>query len=90
VYLGPASALLKTRARVRDVNWIGEDFPRGEREVQVKIRYRSAAVPARLRVEEGATVILELDAPQRAVTPGQAAVFFDGDRCLGGGWIARL
>ncbi|HVJ66239.1 MAG TPA: tRNA 2-thiouridine(34) synthase MnmA [Bdellovibrionota bacterium] len=90
VYLGPASALLKTRARVRDVNWIGEDFPLGEREVQVKIRYRSAAVPARLRVEEGATVILELEAPQRAVTPGQAAVFFDGDRCLGGGWIARL
>lgn len=89
VYLGTSTALLKSAARVEQVNWIGKDYPVGERPVQVKIRYRSEAVPAVLRVESPTSVFLDLDVPQRAVTPGQAAVFFEGDRCLGGGWIAR-
>lgn len=89
VTLGPQAALLKSEALVKDVNWIGEDFPTGERDVQVKIRYRTAAVPAKLVVDSPTSVKLHMPIPQRAVTPGQAAVFFDGDRCLGGGWITR-
>lgn len=89
VYLGSSTALLKSEVHVQEVNWIGEDYPTGERDVYVKIRYRSAAVPAKLRVNSASAVTIELNLPQRAITPGQAAVFFDGDRCLGGGWIAR-
>ena len=76
VYLGTANALLKASAHVKDVNWIGEDYPTTERSVQVKIRYRTEAVPAKLRVESATSVVLELEVPQRAITPGQAAVFF--------------
>jgi tRNA-uridine 2-sulfurtransferase len=89
VYLGSSEQLNKATTEIRDVNWIGEDYPQSERRVWVKIRYRTEAVPAKLHVLTPNSVRLELEVPQRAVTPGQAAVFFDGERCLGGGWIAR-
>jgi tRNA-specific 2-thiouridylase len=53
----------------------------------VKIRYRAAEAAATLRPQEGGRVEVTFDAPQRAVTPGQAAVFYQGEVCLGGGWI---
>ncbi len=57
--------------------------------VSVQIRSRHAAVPARLERAEGLSVQLRFEQPQRAVTPGQAAVIYDGERVLGGGWIER-
>ncbi|MBO4647025.1 MAG: tRNA 2-thiouridine(34) synthase MnmA [Lentisphaeria bacterium] len=55
---------------------------------EVKIRYRSPAVPARVRLTpEGC--LLTFEQPQRAVTPGQAAVFYDGDTLIGGAWIEQ-
>lgn len=64
---------------LRDVRWLAPPRPRAD----VQVRYRHAAAPATI---EGVEV--RFDAPVRAVTPGQAAVFYDGDRVLGGGWIA--
>jgi tRNA-specific 2-thiouridylase len=54
----------------------------------VKIRNKHAAAPATVSpTSESARVEVRFDEPQRAVTPGQAAVFYDGDLVLGGGWI---
>jgi tRNA-specific 2-thiouridylase len=53
----------------------------------VKIRNRHIAAPATISPTDGGRVRVDFDEPQRAVTPGQAAVFYDGDLVLGGGWI---
>ena len=53
----------------------------------MKIRYRHAEASARLVPLGNGRVQVEFEVPQRAVAPGQAAVFYDGDVCLGGGWI---
>jgi tRNA-specific 2-thiouridylase len=55
----------------------------------VQIRYRHAAVPAMVAHLGSERVQVIFDQPVRAVTPGQAAVFYDGDKLLGGGWIER-
>jgi tRNA-specific 2-thiouridylase len=72
---------------VRDVNWIALEEPPASLRVEVKIRHQHTPAPASLIPDaDGARV--EFDAPQRAVTPGQAAVFYQGDLVIGGGWIA--
>ena len=86
--VGEKEALLRQGAAVEGVNMIA--FPELEREhrVTVKIRYRAPAVPAALHPSAGgkeARVIF--DQPQAAVTPGQAAVFYQDDLVLGGGTI---
>jgi tRNA-specific 2-thiouridylase len=72
--------------KAKEVNWLIE--PPAERlECQVKIRYRSQPVPAAVECVEGQRARVHFARPQLAVTPGQAAVFYDGTRVLGGGWI---
>ena len=78
--VGPRSALAIARMRVTDLNWIGED----QRKVSVKVRSLAPAVSARI---EGDWVVF--DQPEYGVAPGQAAVFYEGSRLLGGGWIAE-
>jgi tRNA-specific 2-thiouridylase len=88
VTVGPVEALLSSNARVRDVNWLSIDAPQGPLRASAKIRYRARDAAATITADavgRGATVAF--DEPQRAITPGQAAVFYDGDVCLGGGWI---
>ena len=86
VLVGPRQALACDALQLRDLNWLGEDAPDGA--LSVKLRSAQPAVPARLVVaESGATV--RLDTPQEGVAPGQACVFYRGERVLGGGWIAR-
>jgi tRNA-specific 2-thiouridylase len=70
---------------VRGVNWVSTGAREGE--AVVKIRYGHAGAPARVEPLEGARARVVFAEPQRAVTPGQAAVFYDGDAVLGGGWI---
>jgi tRNA-specific 2-thiouridylase len=71
----------------RSVNWIEE--PQGEIAAEVQIRYRAPAVACRIRPETNGASEVRFAEPLSAVTPGQAAVFYRGDRVLGGGWIQR-
>jgi tRNA-specific 2-thiouridylase len=90
VIVGPRAALATPRLAVRDVNWLGrEDIPADGTDVSVRIRSSMDPVAATLvpAPDGGATV--EFSEPQFGVSPGQAAVFYDGDRVLGGGWIVR-
>lgn len=77
-----------TRAFVAgDVHWIGGKPPDDRREYAVRVRYRQIAVPARLQALPGRRVRIELPDPVAGVAPGQAAVIYDGNIVLGGGWI---
>jgi tRNA-specific 2-thiouridylase len=77
---------------VKDVNWISISAPAAPLRVEVKIRNKHAAAAAMLYPVacdegDGARIEVRFDEPQRAVTPGQGAVFYSGDLVLGGGWI---
>ena len=69
------------------MNWISGDTPEVPVRCAVKIRYRTREQAATVYPEENGRGRIVFDAPQRAVTPGQAAVFYDGDTVLGGGTI---
>jgi len=87
VVVGEEEALRGDRLVAGRVNWISVSEPATARRAEVQIRYRHAAAPATLRPLGDGRVEAVFDEPQRAITPGQAAVFYDGDVCLGGGWI---
>jgi tRNA-specific 2-thiouridylase len=87
VVVGSEEELQSGALIARDVNWLSTAPPSGPREARVKIRYRHAEATARLVPLDHGRVQVEFEVPQRAVAPGQAAVFYDGDVCLGGGWI---
>lgn len=89
VVVGPAESLLRDRFEVRDANWIQFASLEGPLRARVKIRYRAVPSWAEVRPVDSAPDRAEVvfDEPQRAVTPGQAAVFYDRDVVVGGGWI---
>ncbi len=88
VVVGGNGDLLRRGFFVKDVNWISIAGVSAPVRAQVKIRNKHAAAPATLHAAGGAArVEVIFDEPQRAVTPGQGAVFHDGDLVLGGGWI---
>jgi len=74
--------------RARDLNWIAIPALDGEMRVRAKIRHRHEPAWATIRSTGSDEVEATFDEPQRAVTPGQAAVFYDGDEVVGGGWIS--
>lgn len=88
VRVGRAADLAAGGLVARDVNWLGDGPPRGPRAVSARIRYRHAGADATVVADEGGAVLRFHD-PVRAVTPGQAVVFYDGAEVLGGGWIER-
>jgi tRNA-uridine 2-sulfurtransferase len=88
VVIGPHEALMAGGLVAEEVTW-HEPVPMEPVRAEVQIRYRHAAAPAQIRLLEGGRAEVTFDQPQPAVTPGQAAVFYRGDRVLGGGWIAR-
>ncbi len=89
VYVGPKEALARHRVTLRDVNWLGRtDEPTSEVSVTVKLRSMSQPAPAHLSLTEGGATVM-LETPQYGIAPGQACVFYQGERLLGGGWICR-
>jgi len=90
VVVGPRAALAETRVRLGEVNWLDRPLLAGEaRPVSAKLRSAQPPVPATLYAGEGDEAELVLDEPAGAIAPGQAAVLYDSDRVLGGGWIRR-
>jgi tRNA-specific 2-thiouridylase len=86
--VGGNDELLRARFLAKDVNWISIAGLAEPIRAQVKIRNKHVAAPATLHATGGATrVEVVFDQPQRAVTPGQGAVFYHGELVLGGGWI---
>jgi tRNA-specific 2-thiouridylase len=87
VLVGPASALGARGARLSGVSWTRGDAPLGEIRASVQVRYKHAPVAAVVTAGTGGEASVAFDEPVRAVSPGQAAVFYGGDELLGGGWI---
>ena len=89
VVVGSDGDLYVQSCLLRDVNWISVAEPPEELRAEVKIRHQHIPAPATI-FAQGEFIRVQFDAPQRAVTPGQAAVFYQGDLVIGGGWIDRV
>jgi len=89
VVVGEEEELDRTEFTLRQCNWIPWDQPPGEVEVTAKIRYNHLGVTATVIPIGAGSARVVCASPQRAVTPGQACVLYDGDTVLGGGWITR-
>ncbi|HUE88131.1 MAG TPA: tRNA 2-thiouridine(34) synthase MnmA [Vicinamibacterales bacterium] len=87
VVVGPRSALGRTTLTASSVNWVSGRAPMQWLPVGAQIRYKHIAAPARVRALDRDRAEVEFEDAQTAITPGQAVVFYDGDVCLGGGWI---
>ena len=90
VVLGPSESLFSTEVRAGGFNWIAGKAPNGPFRCKAKIRYRQKEQWATVTPEGEDRVLIVFDEPQRAVTPGQAAVLYDGDEVLGGGEIEAV
>ncbi len=90
VVVGPREALGQTRIGLAEMNWLGKPLAPGAA-IRAGVKLRSAQLPvaATLLAGDAGRAELVLDEPSGAVAPGQAAVLYDGDRVLGGGWIRR-
>jgi tRNA-specific 2-thiouridylase len=91
VVVGPRAALAVTRVPVSGINWLGDGAnpSPGGIDITVKLRSTQAPQPARLYGRPNGAGLVELAAPEFGIAPGQAAVFYDDTRLLGGGWIER-
>jgi tRNA-specific 2-thiouridylase len=85
VWLGDEQALYSKRLTLKNSNWL-EDVREGEA-YSVKIRFQHKGAAAKVVALKGDEIDLEFDEPQRAITPGQAAVFYREKQLVGGGWI---
>ncbi|MBT5185893.1 MAG: tRNA 2-thiouridine(34) synthase MnmA [Kordiimonadaceae bacterium] len=91
IVVGPKAALEISKVHIKELNWLGEEGISNEGEkIQVKVRSTSSATGATLfGGEDKNTAYFILDNPEYGVAAGQAAVFYDAERLLGGGWITK-
>ena len=87
VVVGAGDELLSRTLRAKKMNWIAIEDLREPIRVSAKIRHRHEAAPAIVEKTGDDEVLVTFDTTQRAITPGQAVVFYDGDVVVGGGWI---
>ncbi len=90
VVLGPKESLRRSQCDVADLNLFDSSLLRGATDVTVKVRYATPAVPATIQSRSDSTLRILFHEPQRALSPGQSAVFYRNDRVLGGGIIQSL
>jgi len=88
VLVGEEQDLLREEMTAERVRWIPFERPGGILRATVRIRSNHPGASARIEEVGEGRARIRFDAPQRAICPGQAAVFYDGDLVLGGGWIA--
>ena len=88
VIVGPREALAIRGLRLKEVNWIGPDVPQEGLTVTAKVRSTRPPVSATIRLEGDGAIVTFHDG-EEGVAPGQACVLYDGERVLGGGWIAE-
>ncbi|MGN7613219.1 tRNA 2-thiouridine(34) synthase MnmA [Magnetococcales bacterium HHB-1] len=88
VIVGTEKALYKRELTIHNPHWLLDKKPKKGLSIEAKIRYASPAEPAYLQWITASEVRIIFEKPQRAISPGQACVFYHGDRVLGGGWIA--
>jgi len=89
VVVGDDSALDRDEFEITNCNWIPFDTPPAPFEATAKIRYNHPGTPATITPLDGWRARVRLHVPQRAITPGQAAVLYQDDLVIGGGWISR-
>ncbi|MEX2145985.1 MAG: tRNA 2-thiouridine(34) synthase MnmA [Candidatus Rokuibacteriota bacterium] len=89
VVVGPAAALERDRLHAVAVNFIACETPAGALRVEARIRHAHTPAPATVRMLDAGTAEVVFDTPQRAITPGQSVVWYDGDLVIGGGVICR-
>jgi tRNA-uridine 2-sulfurtransferase len=89
VTVGEQEELLSLEFVAAGVNWVAVDTPHEPLRAEVRVRYRHEPAPALITPLPQARARITFDEPQRAVTPGQATVFYRGDEVLGGGWIVK-
>jgi tRNA-specific 2-thiouridylase len=90
IIVGDESDLFKKEFIIKDVNWLGRDKVRN---VSLRVKLRSSHEPQLANIEfshNDLTAKVVMRDPTRAITPGQACVFYDGDMVLGGGWVVNL
>jgi tRNA-uridine 2-sulfurtransferase len=87
VVVGDDEMLHTTSFEVTGINWLSIGTPNSQLRATAKIRHKHEPAPATIEALDENSARITFDVPQRAVTPGQAAVFYDGDVVLGGGWI---
>ena len=86
--VGPRQSLGRTTFRTLAANWVSADPPEDGRQAEVQVRYRASRVPCEITLLPDGTVDVRLEHPLPDVTPGQSAVFYRGEVCLGGAVIA--
>jgi tRNA-uridine 2-sulfurtransferase len=89
VVVGQDEELLGSEFTAAGVNWVAFDEPSEPVRADVRVRYRHREAPATITPLGGGRARVRFDEPQRAVTPGQATVFYRGEEVVGGGWIVR-
>ena len=89
IIVGDADDLESSEFTARGVNWIAFDEPSEPVRANVKVRYRHEPAPAAIHPLSDNRARIVFDEPQRAITPGQATIFYRGDEVVGGGWITR-
>ncbi|HZY63375.1 MAG TPA: tRNA 2-thiouridine(34) synthase MnmA [Edaphobacter sp.] len=87
VTVGANEELMSRNLRANRINWVSIPALTGDMRVHIKVRHRHIPAPATLSPAANGTVTALFDEPQRAITPGQAAVFYHEDEVVGGGWI---
>jgi len=89
VVVGEQDELLSKEFTAAGVNWISFDEPQEEVRAEVRVRYRHMPAHSTITPLPDARARIRFDEPQRAITPGQATVFYRGDEVVGGGWIVK-